>query len=227
MSDSPIKIVVVDTDKEVLDSVTDLLSAEKYEVITVDNSRKAIEIAKELQPDLILLELVMPELDGIDICLELRKDENLNNTLIVFHTTRAEDYSQIAAFNAGADDYIVKPIKPRVLTTRIKALLKRHLSHHHESEKIESDGIVIDRERYLVFKNKEEIVLPRKEFELLALLMTAPRKVFTRKEISETIWGYEIVANNRTIDVHIRKLREKIGDEYIRTIKGVGYTLEV
>lgn len=227
MSDSPIKILVIDTEKEVLDAVEQLLVSEKYQVFKCSNSRQSIELAKDIKPDLILLELLMPELDGIDICIELRKIQELNDTLIVFHTSRSEDYSQIAAFNAGADDYIVKPVKPRVLTTRIKALLKRHLSVSLAEPTAQAKGLIIDRERYLVFKDGNEIVLPRKEFELLALLITAPKKVFTRKEISESIWGYEITASNRTIDVHIRKLREKIGDEYIRTVKGIGYTLEV
>jgi two-component system alkaline phosphatase synthesis response regulator PhoP len=227
MLNTPLKILIVDADNEVLESTTQLLAAEKYEIVVADNSRRAIELAEQELPNLILLELLMPELDGIDICIELRKKKELNETLIVFHTTRAEDYSQIAAFNAGADDYIVKPVKPRVLTTRIKALLKRHYSFTQEIEKIQAQGLVIDRERYLVLKDGQEIVLPRKEFELLALLITAPRKVFTRKEISENIWGYEILASNRTIDVHIRKLREKIGDNYIKTIKGIGYTLEM
>ena len=157
----------------------------------------------------------------------LRNEKSLADTLMVFHTERNEDYSQIAAFNAGADDYIIKPVKPRVLVSRLKALLKRHTTYTDASVKKEVSGLTIDRERYLIFRDGEEIVLPRKEFELLALLSTSPRKVFTRKEISQLIWGYEIFSKNRTIDVHIRKLREKLGEKYIKTIKGIGYSLEV
>jgi two-component system alkaline phosphatase synthesis response regulator PhoP len=203
------------------------LKSEGFQVFSSSNSREAIQIAKEQHPHLILLDLIMPELDGIDICLELRQDENLKNTLIVFYTATNEDYSQIAAFNAGADDYIIKPVKIRVLVSRLKALLKRHLVYNDSSIKKEVAGLLIDRERYLILKDGEEIILPRKEFELLSLLSTSPRKVFTRKEISQLIWGYEILGRNRTIDVHIRKLREKLGNQYIKTIKGVGYSFEI
>jgi two-component system alkaline phosphatase synthesis response regulator PhoP len=226
MTDNKFKILLIDSDLEQLASVESTLAADNFVVFSSSNSKDAIRIALEEQPHMVLLELLMPELDGIDICIELRKYIQLNGTLIVFYSQRDEDYSQIAAFNAGADDYIVKPAKPRVLISRLKALLKRYISSQ-EQVVINEKGLVIDRERYLVFKDGEEIVLPRKEFELLALMFLSPRKVFTRKELSEKIWGYEIFSKNRTIDVHIRKLREKLGDRYIKTIKGIGYSLEL
>ena len=221
------KILVIDTDTEIISAVTTALKGEEFSVISSSNSREAIKIAEKELPQLVLVDLLMPELDGIDICIELRHNPELSNTLIVFFSERKEDYSQIAAFNAGADDYIVKPVKPRVLLSRIKALLKRHTSHQVEVEKTKMTGLAIDRERYLILKDGEEIILPKKEFELLALLYASPHKVYTRKEISESIWGYEIFSKNRTIDVHIRKLRKKLGEKYIKTIKGIGYSLEV
>ncbi len=221
------KILVIDTDEEVILATEAALKAEGFLFITSRNSREAIQLAIDEQPQLVLVDLLMPELDGIDICIEMRQKPELENTLIVFHTERNEDYSQIAAFNAGADDYIIKPVKARVLTSRLKALLKRHSSQQIEIEKTNMTGLTIDRERYLIFLEGIEITLPRKEFELLSLLSTSPRKVFTRKEIAHLIWGYEIFSKNRTIDVHIRKLREKLGDRYIKTIKGIGYSLEL
>ena len=220
-------ILLIDTNAEMLANIESALKAEGFKVLVSYNSHEAIQLAKQEFPNLILVDLLMPELDGIDICLELRQDEKLKNTLIVFHTETSEDYSQIAAFNAGADDYIIKPVKTRVLVSRLKALLKRYIVYNQPSVKKEIAGLTIDRERYLIFKDGEEIILPRKEFELLSLLSTSPRKVFTRKEISQLIWGYEIFARNRTIDVHIRKLREKLGNKYIKTIKGIGYSLEI
>jgi two-component system alkaline phosphatase synthesis response regulator PhoP len=227
MSQANFKILLIDTDEEMISIVESTLKSEGFSVISSKNSKEAIKLAVEELPHLVLVDLLMPELDGIDICIELRHKPELANTLIVFHTERSEDYSQIAAFNAGADDYIIKPVKPRVLVSRLKALLKRHSSHQAEVDTTKLTGLTIDRERYLIFLEGEEIVLPRKEFELLSLLSTSPRKVFTRKEISQLIWGYEIYAKNRTIDVHIRKLREKLGDKYIKTIKGIGYSLEI
>lgn len=221
------KILLIDTDSEIIATVTAALESEGFTVISSTNSRQAIQFAIDELPQLVLVDVLMPELDGIDICIELRNKPELENTLIVFHTERNEDYSQIAAFNAGADDYIIKPVKPRVLVSRLKALLKRHSSHQAEIDTSKLTGLTIDRERYLIFLEGAEIILPRKEFELLSLLSTSPRKVFTRKEISQLIWGYEIYSKNRTIDVHIRKLREKLGDKYIKTIKGIGYSLEI
>lgn len=221
------KILFIDNDPEILEVLSGAFRAEGFVVTTSSVSKEAIQLAKDELPELVIVEVLMPVLDGIDICIELRNVESLANTLIVFHTERSEDYSQIAAFNAGADDYIIKPIKPRVMITRVKAILKRHIGYSDAVEKSEVMGLTIDRERYLILRDGDEIILPRKEFELLALLSTSPRKVFTRKEISERIWGYEIFSNNRTIDVHIRKLREKLGNKYIKTIKGIGYSLEV
>ncbi|HET6225745.1 MAG TPA: response regulator transcription factor [Bacteroidia bacterium] len=225
MTTSNFKILIIDTEAEVLSSVVTILKAEGFSVITCSNSREAIELAVTNAPELVLVDLLMPEMDGIDICIELRKKPELKNSLIVFHTERNEDYSQIAAFNAGADDYIIKPIKARVLISRLNALLKRHCAHNKKA-KIET-GLQVDRERYVIFKDGEEIILPRKEFELLALLIASPKKVFTRKEISSMVWGYEVFTKNRTIDVHIRKLREKLGENYIKTVKGIGYSIEL
>lgn len=227
METADFKILLIDNDPAALTDTLSVLKAEGFNVLTSSDSEEAIKTAKEESPQLILVDLLMPVLDGIDICLELRHDERLADTLIVFYTERNEDYSQIAAFNAGADDYIIKPIKPRVLITRLKAILKRHISYSSADVKKQVMGLTIDRERYLIVRDGEQIILPRKEFELLALLSTSPRKVFTRKEISQLIWGYEIFSKNRTIDVHIRKLREKLGEKYIKTIKGIGYSLEV
>ena len=227
MSQTNFKILLIDTDEELLSVIESALKSEGFSVFSSKNSKEAIKIATSELPHLVLVDLLMPELDGIDICIELRHKPELENTLIVFHTERSEDYSQIAAFNAGADDYIIKPVKPRVLVSRLKALLKRHSSNLVEIDTTKLTGLTIDRERYLIFLEGVEIILPRKEFELLSLLSTSPRKVFTRKEISQLIWGYEIYSKNRTIDVHIRKLREKLGDKYIKTIKGIGYSLEI
>jgi two-component system alkaline phosphatase synthesis response regulator PhoP len=227
MAEPSFKILIIDTDIEALSTLSPILMAENFSIFTSGNSREAIMLATQEIPQLVLVDLLMPELDGIDICIELRNKPELEDTLIVFHTKYNEDYSQIAAFNAGADDYIIKPVKPRVLVSRLKALLKRHAAHQVVVKKVEEVGLTIDRERYLIFKDGKEIILPRKEFELLSLLSTSPRKVFSRKEISQLIWGYEIFATNRTIDVHIRKIREKLGNKYIKTIKGIGYSLEL
>lgn len=226
MTNSNFKILIIDNDAGVLSSVKAALKVEGFSVITSANSHEAIQLAIKEHPQLVLLDLLMPELDGIDICLELRSLPDMIDTLVVFHTERNEDYSQIAAFNSGADDYIIKPVKPRVLVSRLKALLKRHPTNQEKITKNDTIGLIIDRDRYLVYKNGEEIILPRKAFELLSLLSASPRKVFTRNEISKVIWGYEFVGKNRTIDVHILKIREKLGEKYIKTIKGVGYSLE-
>jgi len=227
MTTADFKILVIDANRQVLLATEQALKAQHFSVLTSSDSREAIQLAKDEIPQMVLVDLLMSELDGIEICIELRNEKSLSDTLIVFHTERNEDYSQIAAFNAGADDYIIKPVKARVLLSRLKALLKRHTAYTDASVKKEVSGLTIDRERYLILKEGEEIILPRKEFELLALLSTSPRKVFTRKEISQLIWGYEIFSKNRTIDVHIRKLREKLGEKYIKTIKGIGYSLEI
>jgi two-component system, OmpR family, alkaline phosphatase synthesis response regulator PhoP len=222
-----LKILVIENDPEACVITEEILKNEGFKVHVSFDSEEGIRIAKSIFPDLILMELQISPQDGIDLCLELRNDYSLNNTLIVFYTGRDEDYSQIAALNAGADDYIIRPVRPRVLITRLKALIKRQLHSSDREMRKQVSGLTIDRERYLITKDGQQIVLPRKEFELLALLSTSPRKVFTRKEISQSIWGYEIFSKNRTIDVHIRKLREKLGEKYIKTIKGIGYSLEV
>ncbi len=227
MADRIHKILVIDNDYEIILAVTAALKGEEFSVISSSNSFEAIKLAEKERPHVVLVELLMPNLNGIDICIELRHKPELSNTFIVFHSERKEEYSQIAAFNAGADDYIIKPIKPRVLICRLKALLKRYRSQHQEEEKIKIEGLIIDRERYSIFKDGEEIVLPRKAFELLSLLYDSPNKICSRKKISDMIWGQDVFLKNRTIDVHICKLREKLGNKYIKTIKGIGYKLEL
>lgn len=219
------RILLVDDDEKILSSLQSLFESEGFNVVCATSGREGIEIARRFQPHLILLDVIMPGMDGVETCQELRQLPTLQKSLIAFYTARNEDYSQIAGFSAGADDYIIKPVKPNVLVLRIKALLKRNKARQL-STVIQSGNIRIDRERYIVFKGNEEIILPRKEFELLALLLTAPRKVFTRQDIYREIWGAEFGDKNRTIDVHVRKLREKIGDQFIKTIKGVGYSFE-
>ena len=192
---------------------------------TAQNGLDAIQVAKKVFPQLIILDLMMPKLDGIETCRELRAMPEFKKTLVAFLTAREEDYSQIAGFDAGADDYITKPIKPRVFISRIKALLRR-LETNEASGKLRVGDIEIDRDRYLILKDGKEIILPRKEFELLSLLASKPGRVFKREEILSKVWGNDTIVGDRTIDVHIRKLREKIGDDYFKTIKGVGYKFD-
>jgi two-component system, OmpR family, alkaline phosphatase synthesis response regulator PhoP len=220
------KILLVDDESDILEMIGYNLEKEGYEVQTAVNGRKAIEIAKNFNPDLVLLDVMMPEMDGMETCRELRENPQFNNLIIAFLTARNEDYSQIAGFDAGADDYIAKPIKPRVLVSRVKALLRRPHSVEKETTATGDSGVVIDKEKYVVFKNGEELSLPKKEFELLALLASQPGRVFTRENILASVWGNDVIVGDRTIDVHIRKLREKLGDEYFKTIKGVGYKFE-
>ncbi|MBD78915.1 MAG: DNA-binding response regulator [Crocinitomicaceae bacterium] len=215
------KILLVDDEQDILDLLKYNLEKENFIVYSCNNGIDAIEVAKQEVPDLVLLDVMMPEMDGMETCTELRQIEKLKHTLIAFLTARGEDYSQIAGFDAGADDYISKPVKPRVLISRIKALLRRKGGGSVQYEEI--DGVLIDREKYLVKVNGKELNLPKKEFELLSLLTSQSGKVFTREIILNTIWGEDVIVGDRTIDVHIRKLREKIGDDYIKTIKGVGY----
>jgi two-component system alkaline phosphatase synthesis response regulator PhoP len=221
------KILLVDDEPDVLEFIGYNLKKSGYEVHTTHNGRDAIEKAKEVNPHLILLDVMMPEMDGIETCEEIRKDPGMQNTIIAFLTARGEDYSQIAGFEAGGDDYITKPIKPKVLNSRIKALLKRYKEKTGEAEQdkaiIETSDLTIDKEKYQVQKGDKELILPKKEFELLLLLISRPDKVFTREEIFSRVWGENVVVGDRTIDVHIRKLREKIGGEHIKTVKGVGY----
>jgi two-component system alkaline phosphatase synthesis response regulator PhoP len=222
------KILLVDDEPDILEFLSYNLKKEGYLVITANNGKEAISIAKKELPDLIILDAMMPEMDGMDACRELRDTPELKNVLIAFLTARGEDFSQIAGFESGADDYITKPVKPRVLISRIKALLRRAEIGKAATtpDVIETGGIKIDRERYLIIQNGKEITLPRKEFELLSMLTTKPGKVFTREEILDKVWGGEVVVGDRTIDVHIRKLREKLGEDYFRTVKGIGYTFE-
>ncbi len=224
------KILLVDDDRDIIEFLSYNLEKDGFRVITSNNGQEAILAAKDEKPDLILLDVMMPEMDGVEACEIIRKIPGLENTIIAFLTARGEDYSQIAGFEAGADDYIVKPIKPKVLVSRIKALLKRlpeRKSEKSEKFNIEADDLRLDREKYLVYKSGQEIILPKKEFELLALLISNPGKVFTRDEIFRTVWGDGIIVGDRTIDVHIRKIREKVGENSIKTVKGVGYKIKI
>jgi two-component system alkaline phosphatase synthesis response regulator PhoP len=220
------KILLVDDEQDIIDLISYNLEKENYEVRSAMNGRDAIKTAKEFLPDLILLDVMMPEMDGIETCVEMREIESLKPSIIAFLTARGEDYSQIAGFDAGADDYISKPIKPRVLLSRIQALLRRKRSASDAKAGIPVGGIFIDKEKYLVVQDGKELNLPKKEFELLALLISKPGRVFTREIILNSVWGNDVVVGDRTIDVHIRKLREKIGSKFIKTIKGVGYKFE-
>ena len=221
MNKSDVKILLVDDEPDILEIVGYNLRNEGYQVFTATNGIEAVKSAKKNIPQLILLDIMMPEMDGIEACEKIRKIKSLDNVIISFLTARGEDYSQVAGFEAGADDYITKPIKPKVLVSKIKSLLRRLKSETETSFKI--GDIVIDREEYVVYKAGKRITLPRKEFELFSLLTSRPGKVFKREVILDTVWGNEVVVGGRTIDVHIRKLREKIGDHHFKTVKGVGY----
>lgn len=228
MDNSNYKILLVDDESDILEFLSYNLKKEGFQVSTAGNGTEAIEKAKKFHPHLIILDVMMPEMDGIETCEKIRSLPDLSDVLISFLTARGEDYSQIAGFEAGADDYISKPIKPKVFISRVKALLKRTGritgdTSNPSTSLITIGNISIDRERYLIIQNGNEFSLPRKEFELLILLVSRPQKVFTRDEIYASIWGEKIIVGDRTIDVHIRKLREKIGEKYIQTVKGVGY----
>lgn len=218
-----IKILLVDDEPDILEIIGYNLSAEGYQVFTAENGLKGVKAAEKEQPHLIILDVMMPEMDGIEACEHIRKIPELQNTVITFLTARGEDYSQVAGFEAGADDYITKPIKPKVLTSKVKALLRRIKEEDASDPVLKIGGLVINREEYKITNKGKEIILPRKEFELLSLLATKPGKVFKREEILDKVWGNEVVVGGRTIDVHIRKLREKIGDKSFKTVKGVGY----
>ena len=221
------KILLVDDEKDILEIVGYNLSQEGYQIFTAANGKEAIAKVKKIIPDLIIMDVMMPEMDGMEACEAIRKIPELSNVLITFLTARSEDYSQVAGFDAGADDYITKPIKPKLLVSKVKALLRRLKDTELNSETLNVGGIEINREEYKIVKDNIEIVLPRKEFELFYLLASKPGKVFKRDEILVRVWGNEVVVGGRTIDVHIRKLREKIGEELFKTIKGVGYKFEV
>ena len=223
MNEKDIKILLVDDEPDILEIIGYNLSNEGYQVITAENGIKAIKKAKKEKPQLIILDLMMPDMDGIETCENIRNIPELNNTVITFLTARGEDYSQVAGFDAGADDYITKPIKPKLLVSKVKALLRRFKDDEVEEAVVKIGQLIINREAYKVTYKNKDIVLPRKEFELLSLLTSKPGKVFKREEILDKVWGNEVVVGGRTIDVHIRKLREKIGDTSFKTVKGVGY----
>ena len=221
------RILLVDDEKDVREFLSYNIKKEGYQVFTATNGREAIAEANKHKPHLIILDVMMPEMDGIEACDELRKKPEFNNTIIIFLTARGEDYSQIAGFEAGADDYVTKPIKPKVLVSRIKALLRRHTSAEENNNISDFGTFTIDRDKYVIVKGKEEISLPKKEFELLLLLTSRPNKVFTREEIFSKVWGDSVIVGDRTIDVHIRKIREKLDIINIKTVKGVGYKFEI
>lgn len=231
MKNNGFNILVVDDEDDIREFLSYNLKKEGFNVFTASDGRSAIKIAGDLKPHMIILDIMMPEMDGIETCEKIRENPALKNSLITFLTARAEDYSQIAGFSAGADDYITKPVRPKVLISRINALLKRYHSEEYNN-KVENDHILqygnltIDQERYLVTVDQIPVTLPKKEFNLLLLLTSKPSKVFTRDEIFNHIWGSEVFVGDRTIDVYIRKLREKIGEDRIVTIKGIGYKFE-
>lgn len=217
------RILLVDDEPDIIEILAYNLSNEGYQIETAINGRDALEKANDWKPHLVLLDVMMPEMDGIETCEQLRKNPSLTNLVIVFLTARSEDYSQVAGLEAGADDYITKPIKPKVLTSKIKAILRRFNSVDANNDTIEAGDLVVNREEYKIIYKGKDIILPRKEFELVSLLASKPQKVFEREEILNRVWGNEVIVGGRTIDVHIRKLREKIGDQHFKTVKGVGY----
>jgi two-component system alkaline phosphatase synthesis response regulator PhoP len=226
MKKKDIRILLVDDELDILEIVGYNLSQEGYQIFTAVNGKEAVAKAKKVLPHLIIMDVMMPEMDGMEACENIRKIPELSNVIITFLTARSEDYSQVAGFDAGADDYITKPIKQKLLVSKVKALLRRLKETEKDSETLNVGGIEINREEYKIVKDNIEIVLPRKEFELFYLLATKPGKVFKREEILDKVWGNDVVVGGRTIDVHIRKLREKIGDDFFKTIKGVGYKFE-
>ena len=225
MDNSKYSILLVDDEEDIIEFLSYNLKKEGYNVITANNGIKAIEKAKKHKPNLILMDVMMPEMDGIGAVREIRKVQELDNIIIMFLTARSEYYSQIAGFESGADDYVSKPIKPRVLLSRISPILRRTADKEKlgQSSVLEVDGLIINREKFVVVKNGIELMLPNKEFKIVYLLASAPNKVFSRDEIFENVWDEDVIVGDRTIDVHIRKIREKLGNEYIRTVKRVGY----
>ena len=224
-------ILVVDDEQDIVEIVSYNLTKAGYQVHAAFNGKQAIEKAKQVNPDLIILDVMMPEMDGIEACRLMRLMPEFKHTFIVFLTARSEEYSEIAGFNVGADDYIAKPIKPRALVSRVNAILRRNVQEKEKEEevvgRIEIMDLVIDRETFLVYRGEEKITLAKKEFELLYLLASRPNKVFTREQILKRIWEESVVVTNRTIDVHVRKLREKVGEHYVSTVKGVGYKFDL
>ena len=224
MKKSDIKILCVDDEPDILEILKYNLSNEGYNISTAADGKSAIEMAYNISPNLIIMDVMMPNMDGIEACEKLRSDDKFNDTIIMFLTARGEDYSHVAAYDAGADDYVTKPVKPKVLVSKVKGLLRRLKKViAKDINEIVFDDIKIDREKYKVYISDKVLNLPRKEFELLYLLASKPDKVYKREKIMETVWGSAVVVGDRTIDVHIRKLREKVGDKYFKTVKGVGY----
>ena len=224
MNKSEIKILCVDDEPDILEILKYNLSNEGYQISTAKDGKIAVKKAKETHPNLIIMDVMMPNMDGIEACEILRSDESFNDTLIMFLTARGEDYSYVAAYEAGADDYVTKPVKPKILLSKVKGLLRRSKKYSNkEVDEIEFGDLRINKEKYKVYTSDKSISLPRKEFELLNLLASKPDKVFKREKIMEKVWGEQVVVGDRTIDVHIRKLRKKIGDKYFKTVKGVGY----
>ena len=224
MNKSEIKILCVDDEPDILEILKYNLSNEGYQISTAKDGKIAVKKAKETHPNLIIMDIMMPNMDGIEACEILRSDESFNDTLIMFLTARGEDYSYVAAYEAGADDYVTKPVKPKILLSKVKGLLRRSKKYSNkEVDEIEFGDLRINKEKYKVYTSDKSISLPRKEFELLYLLASKPDKVFKREKIMEKVWGEQVVVGDRTIDVHIRKLRKKIGDKYFKTVKGVGY----
>jgi len=217
-------ILLVDDEPDILEFLSYNIRKEGYKVFTANNGEEGVKLTQQLSPSLILLDVMMPKMDGIETCQIIRKDLNITQPIIAFLTSRAEDYAQIAGFEAGADDYISKPIRPRLLLSKIESLLRRLDKSHGIVIESQVNSLKIDREKFLIEIDGKQIILPKKEFELLELLASRPGKVFNREQILSIVWGNETIVGERTIDVHIRKLREKLGDDYIRTIKGVGYT---
>jgi two-component system alkaline phosphatase synthesis response regulator PhoP len=226
---NPVKILIVDDEPDILEFLRYNLEKEQFIVFSAGDGITGYQLAQRDKPDLIILDIMMPKMDGVELCRLIRSNEELKNTLVTFLTARDEEYSQIAALDTGGDDYITKPIRPRVLVSRIKALLRRKFSGTREVPEemlLEFGDLRIDKEKVMIIKKGNQIDLARKELELLMLLVSKPGKVFTREEIFNKIWGNDVIVGNRTIDVHIRKLREKIGDDFIKTIKGIGYKFD-
>ncbi len=222
MNKSKIKILLVDDEPDILELLSYNLSNEGYQILTAENGKEALKVADQNQPNLIILDVMMPVMDGIETCERLRMDDRFQNTMIMFLSARGEDYSHLAALEAGADDYVTKPIKPRILSSKVKAMLRRFTKENVGSNIVIGD-LTINVEEYKIINKGVEVTLPRKEFELLYLLASKPGKVFRRLKIMESVWGSDVVVGDRTIDVHIRKLREKIGEDFFKTVKGVGY----
>ena len=223
MKKEEIKILLVDDEPDIIEIIRFNLISEGYQIYTANDGLEAIKLAEKHMPNLIIMDVMMPNMDGIEACENLRKDHRFNETIIMFLSARGEDFSYVAAFDAGADDYVTKPIKPKVLISKVKALLRRFKKDKIKDNQFDFGNLIIDRDSYRIILNNNEISLPRKEFELIYLLASKPDKVFKREEIMQKVWGGDVIVGDRTIDVHIRKLREKIGDEFFKTIKGIGY----